>query len=178
MKTKQSAATLSMVQAAVIAALYVAVNYAQEMLLPSTTTGTVQFRLSEILCTLVVFLPAAIPGVTVGCLLSNLIVIGVLPLDMALGTLATLLAAICGYKLRNVKIFSVPILSLLMPVVFNAVIIGLELEIFYIEGAFTMVGFLVQAGFVALGEFVVCVVAGIPFYLMLSKTRIFKSKCI
>ena len=94
MKTKQSAATLSMVQAAIIAALYVAVNYAQEMLLPSTTTGTVQFRLSEILCVLVVFLPAAIPGVTVGCLLSNLVVVGVLPLDMILGTLETLIAAI------------------------------------------------------------------------------------
>ena len=176
MKTKKSAATLSMVQAAVIAALYVAINYAQEMLLPSTTTGTVQFRLSEVLCILVVFLPSAIMGVTVGCMLSNLVAIGVLPLDIILGTLATLLAALCGYALRNVKLCKIPLLSMLMPVIFNAVIIGMELEIFYIEGAFTFAGFFVQAGFVALGEFVVCVVLGTPFYLMLSKSRIFKNK--
>ena len=176
MKTKRSAATLSMVQAAIVAALYVAVNYAQEMLLPSTTTGTVQFRLSEVLCTLVLFIPAAIPGVTIGCLLSNLVAVGVLPLDMVLGTSATLLAAVCSYALRKVHFFAVPVLSLLMPVIYNAVIIGLELEIFYIEGAFTLTGFLIQAGFVALGEFVVCVILGTPFYLMLSKSRIFRTK--
>ncbi len=174
MKTKSYKATLNLVQGALIAALYVAVNYAQEMFFPTSTTGPVQFRISEILCTLVLFYPAAIPGVTIGCLLSNLVAVGVLPLDMVLGTTATLLAAICAYKLRNVKIFKVPVLSLLMPVIFNAVIIGLELEIFYIKSDSFFTGFLIQAGLVALGEFVVCVLCGIPFYLLLSKTPIGK----
>ena len=169
MKKKTQAATLYTVQAAIVAALYVTVNYAQEMIFPTSSIGPIQFRISEVLCTLAVFLPSAIPGLTVGCLLSNIIAVGVLPLDMILGTCATLLAALCAYALRNVRIFSVPLLSLFMPVIFNAVIIGLELEIFYIEGAFTLGGFLLQAGFVALGEFTVCVVLGAPFYYLLKK---------
>ncbi len=173
-KTKRSA-TLYMVQAAIIAALYVAVNYAQEMILPSSSIGPVQFRVSEVLCTLAVFTPAAIPGLTVGCLLSNIVSAGVLPLDMVLGTSATFLAAVCAYYLRSLKIFSVSFISLLMPVVFNGLIIGLELEIFYIEGAFTFAGFLLQAGLVALGEFGVCIVLGIPFFLMLRKLPMFIS---
>ncbi len=174
MKRTGRSATLYMVQAAIIAALYVAVNYAQEMILPSSSIGPVQFRVSEVLCTLAVFTPAAIPGLTVGCLLSNIVAVGVLPLDMVLGTLATLLAAVCAYSLRNLKIFTVPFISLLMPVIFNGVIIGLELEIFYIEGAFTFTGFLLQAGLVALGEFGVCIVLGIPLYLVLRKLPLFK----
>ncbi len=165
-----------MVQAAIIAALYVTVNYAQEMLFPTSTSGPVQFRLSELLCTLAVFIPSAVPGLTVGCLLSNIISVGVLPLDMVLGTSATLFAALCAYSLRSLKVFSVPLLSLLMPVIFNAVIIGLEIEFFYIEGAFTTDGFLLQAGLVALGEFIVCIVLGIPFYLLLRKLPFAKNK--
>lgn len=172
-KTKKSA-TMYMVQAAIIAALYVAVNYAQELILPTSSIGPVQFRVSEVLCTLAVFIPAAVPGLTVGCLLSNIVAVGVLPLDMVLGTFATFLAAVCAYSLRNVKIFSVPFLSMLMPVVFNGIIIGLEIEIFFIEGAFTFTGFLLQAGLVALGEFGVCMVLGIPFYLMLKKLPVLK----
>ncbi len=169
MKKRQTAATLYTVQAAIIAALYVTVNYAQEMVFPTSSTGPVQFRLSELLCTLAVFIPAAVPGLTVGCLLSNIIAVGVLPLDMVMGTAATFLAALCAYSLRGAKLFSIPLPSLFMPVVFNAVIIGLELEIFYIEGVFTVGGFLLQAGFVALGEFTVCIVLGIPFYFLLRK---------
>ena len=174
MKKKQTAATLYMVQAAIIAALYVTVNYAQEMLFPTSTSGPVQFRLSELLCTFAVFIPSAIPGLTVGCLLSNIISVGVLPLDILLGTTATLLAALCAYSLRNLKLFSIPFLSLLMPVIFNAVIIGLEIELFYIEGAFTTGGFMLQAGLVALGEFTVCIALGIPFYLLLRKLPFLK----
>ena len=176
MKAKNKKATLYMVQAAIIAALYIAVNYAQEMILPTSTSGAVQVRLSEVLCTLALFLPAAIPGLTVGCLLSNIIAVGVLPLDMVLGTSATFLAALCAYALRNVKIGSLPFLSLLMPVIFNGVIIGLEIEWFFIEGPFTFAGLLLQGGLVALGEVVVCVVLGVPFYYLLRKTPLAKSK--
>ncbi len=177
MKTKSGKkdATLYMVQAAVIGALYVTVNYAQELIVPTSTIGPVQLRLSELLCTLAVFTPAAIPGLTVGCLLSNIVATGVLPLDMVLGTIATLLAAVSAWYLRDVKVFSVPVPALLMPVIFNGVIIGLEIEIFFIEGGFTFIGFLIQAGFVALGEFIVCVMLGIPFYLIVKKLPLFKN---
>lgn len=163
-----------LVQAALIAALYITVNYAQEMLIPTSTSAAVQVRVAELLCTFCVFTPAAIPGLTLGCMISNIISVGVLPLDIILGSLATLLAALCSYFLRNVKLFRVPMLSLFMPVIFNAVIIGLELEIFYVEGGFEFVGFLTQGGLVGLGEFIICIVVGIPFYLVLSKTPVFK----
>lgn len=171
---KSTTATLYWVQGALIAALYVVLNYAQELILPMSTSGTVQIRLAEMLSVFAVFTPSAIPGLAVGCLLSNLITVGVLPLDMILGTGATLLAAVCAYLLRNVKLFKVPVLSLLMPVVFNAVIIGLELEIFYVQGGFEFMGFLTQAGFVALGELVACVVLGIPFYFVLGRIPIIR----
>ena len=176
MKQKNKKATLYTVQAAIIAALYMAVNYAQEMILPTSATGAVQVRISEVLCTLALFLPAAIPGLTIGCLLSNIIAVGVLPLDMILGTSATFLAALCAYALRGVKIGSLPLLSLLMPVIFNGVIIGLEIEWFFIEGPFTFAGFLLQGGLVALGEFIACVVLGIPFYYLLRKTPLVNGK--
>lgn len=176
MKVRNKKATLYTVQAAIIAALYMAVNYAQEMILPTSSTGAVQVRISEVLCTLALFLPAAIPGLTIGCLLSNIIAVGVLPLDMILGTSATFLAALCAYALRNVKIGSLPFLSLMMPVLFNGVIIGLEIEWFFIEGPFTFAGFLMQGGLVALGEVIACVVLGIPFYYLLRKTPVANSK--
>lgn len=177
MNSKQRKSTLYLVQGAIIAALYVAVNYGQELFLPFiSTVGPVQFRLSEVLCTLAVLTPAAIPGLAVGCLLSNIVSVGVLPLDMVLGTLATFLAAVCAYSLRNLKLFNVPFLSLFMPVIFNGIIIGLEIEIFFIDGPFEFAGFLLQGGLVALGEFGVCIVLGVPLYLWLRKLPIFDSK--
>ena len=176
MSQKNKKATLYMVQTAIIAALYMAVNYAQEMILPTSSTGAVQVRVSEVLCTLALFMPSAIPGLTIGCLLSNIIAVGVLPLDMILGTSATFLAALCAYALRNLKLGSLPLLSLLMPVIFNGVIIGLEIEWFFIEGPFTFSGFLIQGGLVALGEFIACVVLGIPFFCLLKKTPLVSSK--
>ena len=93
------------VQAAVIAAMYAVLTYAQNFIFPGTTSAAVQFRVSEALNVLALFTPAAIPGLTVGCVLSNIVNIGSgLPLDMIFGSLATLGATACIYALRNVKI--------------------------------------------------------------------------
>lgn len=161
-----------LVQGAMIAALYIALTYSQELLLPGTTSLAVQFRLSEILCLLSVFTPSAIWGLTIGTLISNIMNVGALPLDMILGTLATFLAVATSYCLRNIRWFNLPVLSALMPVLFNAVIIGLEIEIFFIEGAFHFGSFLFQAGLVALGEFGVCVVLGLPFVKLLEHSKL------
>ena len=59
------------VYAAVIAALYVVLTHMQNLLLPGSATWAIQFRVSEALCVLALFTPAAIPGLTVGCLLFN-----------------------------------------------------------------------------------------------------------
>lgn len=146
---------------AIIAALYVALTYAQEALLPGTTSMAVQFRLSEALTMLCVFTPYAVPGLTVGCLLANIVSAGTLPIDMIMGTFASFLAAVCIYKTRKITFKGLPILSAVMPAIFNGVIIGAEIEIFYIEGPFNFVSFLLQGGLVALGEMCVCISLGL-----------------
>lgn len=146
---------------AIIAALYVALTYAQEALLPGTTSMAVQFRLSEALTMLCVFTPYAVPGLTVGCFLANIVSAGALPVDMIMGTAATFLAALCMHRTRNITFKGMPVLAALMPAIFNGVIIGAEIEIFFIEGPFNFISFLTQAGFVALGELVVCFTVGL-----------------
>lgn len=171
MKNKK---VLRLTQGAVIAALYIIINYLQEMIVPTSTTMPVQFRIAEILTITAVITPAAIAGLPIGCLIANIISVGALPLDMVFGSIATFLAAYCAYKLKEIKWFTLPIVSSLMPVIFNSLIIGLELEIFYISGPFHFGSFLIQAGLVAIGEFVVCVIGGLPFSKLLEKINIIK----
>ena len=156
--------------AAQIAALYAALTYAQGFLLPGTTTMAVQFRVSEALNVLALFTPAAIPGLTIGCIVSNIYSIGSgLPLDMIFGSLATLGATLCMYLLRNAKIGRYPLFAMLMPALWNGVIVGWEIEHFFIEGSFTWTGFLTQGGLVALGELGVMFVIGTLLYFVIIK---------
>ena len=78
--------------AAVIAALYAALTAAQHLIAPGTASMAVQFRISEAMTMLAVLTPAAIPGLTLGCFLVNFLFLEALPVDMILGSLATLLA--------------------------------------------------------------------------------------
>ncbi len=172
---KKNTKVYYLVEGAMIAALYVALTYSQELLLPGTTSMAVQFRLSEILCILCVFTPSAIWGLTVGTFLSNIVSLGALPLDMLFGTFATFVATVLAYKLRNIRLFSLPILSALMPVIANGIIIGLEIEIFFIKGGFHFGSFLLQGGLVALGEFLVCVVLSLPFYSLINHFKLFEN---
>lgn len=151
---------------AVIAALYVVLTYAQEMIFPNSTSMAVQFRLSEAMTMLCIFTPYAIPGLTVGCILTNIMTVGVLPTDIILGSLATFLAGVCMYKVRAVTFRNLPLLAALMPAIFNGIIIGAQIEAFYIDGPFNFLSFITQAGLVALGEVVVCFTLG----LLLVKT--------
>ena len=66
----------------------------------------VQFRMSEALCVLAIYSAAAIPGLTLGCLLANLVTSAtVMPLDLIFGTLATLAACSAMWALRKVRVF-------------------------------------------------------------------------
>ena len=161
---KERKKVLWLAQASVLAALYIALTYAQELLLPGTATMAVQFRLSETLMLFCTLTPAAIPGLTVGCAIANIVCMSALPMDVVIGSFATLLAGISMYLLRNVKIKSLPILASLMPAVFNGIIIGLEIEIFFIEGSFHFLSFLTQAALVAAGELGVCCTVGLLLY--------------
>lgn len=85
---------------AIIAALYVVLTLVSAVF--GLASGAIQIRISESLCVLTFLTPAAIPGLTIGCLISNLIT-GANVLDVVFGTLATFIGAIGGYYLRNNK---------------------------------------------------------------------------
>ena len=153
----------SIVYAALIAALYVVLTHFQNLLLPGSTTWAIQCRISEALCVLALFSPAAISGLTIGCLLFNITFAAALPLDWIAGSLATLFATAAMRALRNVRIKGYPLPAMLMPALFNALIVGWELTI-YIGGAFWL-----NALYVALGELIVLLVIGTPLLLVFEK---------
>lgn len=161
---------IHLAQTAMIAALYAALTYAQGMLFPGSTTAAIQFRASEALNVLALFTPTAIPGLTLGCVLSNLQSIRQgLPLDMIFGSLATLGAAACIYRLREAKIKNYPLFAMLMPALWNGVIIGWQIECFLIDGPFHWGSFLTVGGQVALGELGVMLALGTALYYAIRK---------
>ena len=167
MKTKNKR-TLYLVQSALIAGIYVAVTYVANPI----SYGSVQFRISEALTVLPVLTPAAIPGLTIGCLIANLgSPFG--PIDIFCGTLATLLAAICTRMTRKILFKKLPLLSLIFPVLFNGIIVGAEIAFFLPEG-FSWLAFLTSGASVALGELGVCYILGLPLYTGLNKSGVFK----
>lgn len=153
-------------QAAVIAALYAALTHMQNLLLPGSTTWAIQMRLSEAMCVLALFTPAAIPGLSLGCLLFNLTYAATLPLDPIVGTLATVLAAAVMWYTRKITIKGYPLLGMLMPALTNAFLVGWELTV-YIGG-----GFVINAVYVALGELAVLLVFGTLLYYALRKRHV------
>lgn len=155
--------TKYLVQAAIIAALYAVLTHMQNLLLPGSATWAIQMRMSEALCVLAFFTPAAVPGLTVGCLLFNITFAAALPLDFVVGSLATLIAAQGMWMTRKVTVKGYPLPGMLMPAVANAILVGWELTV-YIGG-----GFLINAVYVAIGEAVVLLVLGTVLYYALKK---------
>ena len=153
---KQSSRNLA--QAAIIAALYTALTHFQNLLLPGSASWAIQLRLSECLCVLAFFTPAAAAGLSIGCLLFNLSFAGALPLDFLVGTLATYLAAKAMQRLRHR-----PFLGLWMPALTNGILVGWELSV-YIGG-----GFWINALYVALGEAIVLLTLGSILYRAIKK---------
>ena len=167
MKTKS---TVYIVQAAVIAALYAALTILQNTLLPGTASMAAQFRVAEVLTILAVFTPAAIPGLTIGCVIANISSLSVLgPYDLIFGSIASLLAAVLMYLLRSKRLFKLPVASALMPALANGIIVGFEIEFFFVEGGFHFGDFLFQGGCVALGELGVLFVLGLPLARLIEK---------
>ena len=100
MKKKNQQRVRFITLASTIAALYVVLTLISAVF--GLSSGAIQIRISEALCVLTFFTPAAIPGLTIGCLISNLIT-GANLLDVVFGTLATLIGAVGGYYLRKNK---------------------------------------------------------------------------
>lgn len=163
--------TRFLAHAAIIAALYAVLTHFQNILLPGSATLAIQMRLSEALCVLAFFTPAAAMGLGVGCLLFNLTFAAALPLDFLVGTLATYFAAKAMWWTRNIKVRNYPLPGMLMPALFNALLVGWELSV-YIGG-----GFWINALYVAIGEAAVLLTLGTLLYFAMKHrnldTRLF-----
>ena len=161
-------------RAAVIGAMYFALTHTQNLLLPNSASFAIQCRFSEALCVLALFTPAAIPGLTAGCLIFNLSYAGALPLDFLVGSLATFFATGAMWMTRKLRIRNFPVLSMTMPALFNAALVGWELTVYLGDTGFTPAAFWINALYVALGELIVLFTAGAFVWRALTRNRMGK----
>ena len=162
--------TRYIVTGAIIAALYTALTYLSNVF--GLAYGPIQLRLSEVLTVLPIFTPAAISGLTVGCFISNIGSFNVA--DLAFGTLATLSAAWLSYVLRDVRVKDFPIFSFLPPIIINALVIGFEIALFYLEVDNFFWSFFISFLQIGISQFIVCFCFGIPFYLAIKNNKIMR----
>ena len=174
----------------VIAAVYAACTLIALLFLGSLAWGPIQFRVSEALCVLALFTPAAIPGLTLGCVIANVMNIvisgtGMLGmLDVVFGSLATFAGALCTWKMRRH-----PLVALAGPVLANALIVPAYLPLL-LQGVgfytipFTTISldnswlFMYLFGLVTtgVGEAVIMYVLGYPLARSLAKTPMFSAE--
>ena len=148
----QNLSVRKLARCGMVAALYVVLC----MALQPFSYGAVQVRVAEALCLLPVFGAEYIFGVVLGCFLANLL--GSTIVDVIFGTLATLLACLVTYKLRNIRFKGLAL------VVFNAVIIGIEIAVMFPDPSSSAPLWLacVTNGIsVGIGELISCTVLGV-----------------
>lgn len=156
---KKNSKALFIAHAAIIAALYVVLTLIANAL--GLANYAIQVRFSEALTILPYFTPAAIPGLFVGCILSNILT-GCVPLDIIFGSIATLLGAIFTYKLRKWKF-----LTPLPPIISNIIFVPPVLAYVYqFEG--TLYYFAITVG---IGEIISCGILGLILLSILEKYR-------
>lgn len=147
-------------KAGLIASLYIVLTFITNMF--GLANGAIQIRISEALTILPAIMPTAIPGVTIGCLISNIIT-GCTPVDIVFGTLATLIGAIGTYVLRNNKY-----LAVIPPIVANTIIVPVVLM--YSTG--TQLNFWFCAFTVCIGEIISCAILGLFLLKQIEKRNI------
>lgn len=151
--------TLFITQAAMIAAIYVVLTYFINAF--DLASGAIQVRISEALTILPVFTPAAIPGLFLGCLLSNFLT-GAVIWDVIFGSIATLIGAAGTYLLRKHKW-----LAPIPPVISNTVIVPFILS--YAYGLPDSIPYMMIT--VGIGEVISCYILGLFLFSLLSKYR-------
>lgn len=159
---------------ATIAGIYAALTFA---LMP-ISFGPINFRISEALTLLPFFSPYAVAGVTLGCLISNILSpYGII--DMVLGTLATFIAALLTYYIGKSKLKFKKLLAPLPPVIVNAVVVGFLINLTLLKGksgSITSISLNKEAllstmFMVGLGEFIVCYFVGLPLVWGIEKNK-------
>jgi len=161
---KSKFTTRQLATAGIIAALYAVLSYFSSVL--SVAYGPIQCRFSEALCVLPFLTSAAVPGLFLGCLVSNL------PspygaLDIIFGSLATLLAALWTSRVRRKWLAPLP------PVICNAVIVGAVITIQQVPFDLFWGTFAYNALTVGLGEALACYALGGLLLTQLQKTGAF-----
>ena len=151
---------LYLCQAALIAALYVVLTYVARLF--GLDSGVIQLRISEALCILPILMPAAIPGLYVGCLVSNLLM-GAVWMDVLIGPIATLIGALGTYALRR-HVWLAP----LPPVLANTLLSPPVLAFGY--GATQSIPFLMLT--VGIGEILSIYVCGLLLYFAIRKRNL------
>ena len=154
--------TLDLTRASLIAALYVVLTIIAN--LAGMASGAIQLRLSEMLTIRPVFTWAAVPGLTIGCVIANLVT-GCALWDIVFGSLATFLGAIGTYYIGKKK----PTLGPIAPILCNMLIVPKVLQLVY--GAEDAYLYLVAT--VGAGEILSCGLLGLILYKVLKKTDIF-----
>lgn len=168
MNTKTKKRIIFICEAGIIAALYTVLTLVAAAF--GLASHEIQVRFSEALCILPLFTPSAIPGLAVGCLVSNMIT-GCDPFDTMFGTIATLLGAVLAYLIgMAARKKSSTFLKVLIPfpnVISNTLIIPWVLKLVYLaEGEVWY--FIVTVG---AGELISCVALGLPLLFVLDKHK-------
>lgn len=148
-----------MAHSAIIAALYVVLTYIASIL--GLSSGAIQIRFSEALTILPVFTSAAIPGLFIGCFISN-ILSGCVIWDVIFGSLATLIGAVFTYFLKNHEKY-----AFIPPILSNTIIVPFVLK--YAYGLPAGLAYLVLT--VGIGEILSCGVLGSLLLLYLKKYK-------
>ena len=166
--SKSHFTTKQLTSAGIIAAIYTVMSLLSSVF--GIAYGPIQCRFSEALTVLPFFLPEAIPGLFIGCIVTNLMsTVG--PLDLVLGSLATLLAAIWTSRVRNKWMAPLP------PVLCNAVIIGAMItwyEVGFTDAFWGMFAF--NALTVGIGQVLACYGLGLLLMKTLERTPAFRNK--
>ena len=154
--------TRSIVRSGLIAAIYVVLT----LVFQPISFGAIQFRIAEALTLLPILTVDAVPGLFVGCLLANWLGGGIW-FDVVLGSIATLLAAICSRLMRDK-----PAVAAIFPAIFNGLIVGPVVYFAYVRAPgdpTSIPTLLFSMATVAFGELVVCYVLGLPMLAGLRK---------
>ena len=163
---RTTTSTRQLTRGALIAALYVGLTYVATIF--GLSSGAIQFRISEALLILPIFMPEAIPGLFIGCILAN-IVSGCVLWDIVFCSLATLIGAIGAYMLRKIPI-KFKWVATLPNMIANMVIVPFVLMYAYgVED-----GFFALALSVGIGEFVCGVIGGTVLYYSIRDLKIFR----
>lgn len=175
--------TQSIAQTALIAALYAALTLVALVFLQGFAWGPIQFRISEALCVVALFTPAAIPGLTIGCVIANLINCAIAGtgalglLDVVFGSLATLIGSIFCWKMRKRPVLAISGFvfanALIVPAYLPILLVGLgyytiPFTDISLDGAYAAM-YLFGVVATGIGEALVIYVLGLPLSKLLRK---------